>query len=84
MQVFMAALGVFVLVRASALSEGEVGTVFAVVAYYWNFTMAFDDVPALVQQVAHLRDVGRRLQSVPSDLDPSTSDGTGPSEAEPA
>ena len=61
MQVLMAALGIIVLVRATGLPGAEAGTIFAIVAYYWNFTMAFDDVPELVEQAGQLRDIGRRL-----------------------
>ena len=61
MQILMAALGVLVLVRAVGLPGVEAGTIFAIVAYYWNFTMAFDDVPELVQQAGQLRDIGKRL-----------------------
>lgn len=61
MQVLMAALGIVVLVRAAGLPGAEAGTIFAVVAYYWNFTMAFDDVPELVQQAGQLKDIGKRL-----------------------
>ena len=61
MQVLMAALGIVVLVRAAGLPGAEAGTIFAVVAYYWNFTMAFDDVPDLVQQAGQLKDIGKRL-----------------------
>ena len=61
MQILMAGLGILVLVRAAGLPGAEAGTIFAVIAYYWNFTMAFDDVPELVQQAGQLRDIGRRL-----------------------
>ena len=61
MQVLMAALGILVLVRAASLPGAEAGTIFAIVAYFWNFTMAFDDVPELVQQAGQLRDIGKRL-----------------------
>lgn len=61
MQVLMAALGMLVLVRAANLPGAEAGTIFAIVAYFWNFTMAFDDVQELVQQAGQLRDIGKRL-----------------------
>ena len=57
----MVALEIVVLVRAAGMPGAEAGTIFAVVSYHWNFTMAFDDVPELVQQAGQLEDVCKRL-----------------------
>ena len=47
------------------LAEGDVsraGDIYATFAYVWKYVVALDQVPLLVQQVAKLKDIGRRLQ----------------------
>jgi ABC-type multidrug transport system fused ATPase/permease subunit len=56
------AVGVVVitLVRATD-GGGEVGAVFAMIAYVWFYTAGLDTVPAVVQRMSNLPDIRRRL-----------------------
>ena len=56
-------LAVFALVRATGTIE-DVGTIFAVIAYVWAFTGGFAQVPAVLQRMANLADIRRRLDGL--------------------
>jgi hypothetical protein len=50
------------------LAEGDMsraGDIYATFSYVWKFVLSLDQVPLLVQQIAKLKDIGKRLQSVP-------------------
>jgi len=53
-------LVVFTLVRAID-GGGEVGAIFATIAYVWAYTAGLDTVPAVVQRMSSLSDIRRRL-----------------------
>ncbi len=64
-------LSVIVLIGAALwrLSGGkaiQAGDVYAVFSYVWRFVLALDQVPVIVQQVAKLKDLNRRMQNRPS------------------
>jgi len=42
-------------------NNGCPNSFYAIFAYLWKFVMALDQVPQLVQQVAKLRDLDRRV-----------------------
>jgi hypothetical protein len=56
-------LAVFALVRATGTIE-DVGTIFAVIAYVWAYTGGFAQVPAVLQRMANLADIRRRLDGL--------------------
>jgi hypothetical protein len=58
---FALGLAVFALVRTTD-SSAEVGTIFAVIAYVWAYIGGFDQVPAVLQRMANLADIRRRLE----------------------
>lgn len=41
----------------------EAGTIYAIFAYVWRFVTSMDQVPQIVQQIAKLADIGRRLSN---------------------
>ncbi len=53
-------LAVFALVHVTR-NAGEVGTIFAVIAYVWAYLGGFDQVPAVLQRMSNLGDIRRRL-----------------------
>lgn len=64
-------LSVIVLIGAALwrLSGGEAiqaGDVYAVFSYVWRFVLALDQVPLIVQQVAKLKDLSRRIRQSPT------------------
>jgi ABC-type multidrug transport system fused ATPase/permease subunit len=59
MEVFILGLVIAVLVRTASL-DVRAGDIYAVLAYVYNLIGGLDAVPALVQQLSRLRDIGRR------------------------
>ena len=55
-------LSVFALVHVTR-NAGEVGTIFAVIAYVWAYLGGFDQVPSVLQRVSNLGDIRRRLDA---------------------
>ena len=53
-------LSVFALVHITR-NAGEVGTIFAVIAYVWAYLGGFDQVPSVLQRMSNLGDIRRRL-----------------------
>ena len=53
-------LSVFALVHVTD-EGGEVGAIFAVIAYVWSYLGGFDQVPAVLQRMSNLGDIRRRL-----------------------
>lgn len=51
----------FLIWRASAL-DMEAGEIFAVITYAWQLMEKLDNVPVIVQQVARLVDIGKRIE----------------------
>jgi ABC-type multidrug transport system fused ATPase/permease subunit len=70
--VLAAGLSVFALWRATG-SDADVGTIFATIAYVWAYVGGFDQVPGVLQRMASLGDIQRRLAGVehPDADDPS-------------
>jgi hypothetical protein len=56
-------LAVFALVRATGTS-GEVGAIFATIAYVWAYIGGFDQVPAVLHRMSNLADIRRRLDGL--------------------
>nr|WP_306673969.1 ABC transporter six-transmembrane domain-containing protein [Tahibacter caeni] len=61
MELSVILLFVVALVRLAQGDATRAGDVYAIFAYLWKFVMALDQVPQLVQQVAKLRDLDRRM-----------------------
>lgn len=53
-------LVVIALLRATD-GGGEVGVIFAMIAYVWAYTAGFEAVPAVLQRMSNLPDIRRRL-----------------------
>jgi hypothetical protein len=68
MELFNIGLAAVVIVRIASLPNAEPGTIYAMLAYLWNYISSLHQVPALIQQLSRLRDIGRRV-------DPGTSGG---------
>ena len=47
--------------RIASLPHIEPGTIYAMLAYLWNFIASLNHVPALVQQLSRLQDIARRM-----------------------
>jgi ABC-type multidrug transport system fused ATPase/permease subunit len=61
MELMNIALAAAVIVRIASLRNIEAGTVYAMIAYLWNFIASLNHVPALIQQLSRLKDITRRM-----------------------
>jgi ABC-type multidrug transport system fused ATPase/permease subunit len=65
MELFSIVLSAAVILRIASLPHLEPGTIYAMLAYLWNFIASLNHVPTLVQQLSRLKDISRRVdQSV--------------------
>jgi ABC-type multidrug transport system fused ATPase/permease subunit len=62
-EVIAAGLAVFALVRATG-TGAEVGAIFATIAYVWAYIGGFDQIPGVLQRMASLGDIRRRLDGL--------------------
>jgi ABC-type multidrug transport system fused ATPase/permease subunit len=61
MELFSIILSAAVIIRVASLPHIEPGTIYAMLAYLWNFLASLNHVPALVQQLSRLQDIARRM-----------------------
>jgi ABC-type multidrug transport system fused ATPase/permease subunit len=61
MDIFSIVLAAAVIIRISYLPHIEAGTVYAMLAYLWNFISSLHHVPTLVQQLSRLKDIAQRM-----------------------
>src|ERR1700730_3861821 len=61
MELFSIVLSAAVILRIASLQHIEPGTIYAMLAYLWNFISSLDHVPTLVQQLSRLKDIARRM-----------------------
>jgi ABC-type multidrug transport system fused ATPase/permease subunit len=61
MELFSIILSAAVIIRVASLPHVEPGTIYAMLAYLWNFLASLNHVPALVQQLSRLQDIARRM-----------------------
>ncbi|MBK9178701.1 MAG: hypothetical protein IPM45_03840 [Acidimicrobiales bacterium] len=59
-QLIAAGLAVFALVSTTS-TEAQAGAIFATIAYVWSYIGGFDQIPTVLQRIANLRDIRRRL-----------------------
>jgi ABC-type multidrug transport system fused ATPase/permease subunit len=64
MELFSIGLSAAVIIRIASLPHIEPGTIYAMLAYLWNFIASLNHVPALVQQLSRLKDIARRMDQV--------------------
>jgi ABC-type multidrug transport system fused ATPase/permease subunit len=64
MELFSIALSAAVIIRVASLPHIEPGTIYAMLAYLWNFLASLNHVPALVQQLSRLKDIARRMEQI--------------------
>jgi hypothetical protein len=64
MELFNIGLAAAVIMRIASLPKIESGTIYAMLAYLWNFIGSLNNVPALVQQVSRIKDIARRMETV--------------------
>jgi ABC-type multidrug transport system fused ATPase/permease subunit len=64
MELFSIALSAAVIIRVASLPHIEPGTIYAMLAYLWNFLASLNNVPALVQQLSRLKDIARRMDEL--------------------
>jgi ABC-type multidrug transport system fused ATPase/permease subunit len=62
-EVIAAGLAVFALWRTTD-GGAEVGTIFATIAYVWAYIGGFDQIPGVLQRLASLSDIRRRLDGL--------------------
>jgi ABC-type multidrug transport system fused ATPase/permease subunit len=62
-EVIAAGLAVFALIRSTD-TGAAVGTIFATVAYVWAYIGGFDQIPGVLQRMASLGDIRRRLDDL--------------------
>ncbi|MPT46863.1 MAG: hypothetical protein E2598_00390 [Sphingobium sp.] len=63
LELFVIALFGVALWRVAMQGVVEAGTIYAIFAYIWRFVTSMDQVPQIVQQVAKLADISRRLKT---------------------
>ncbi len=61
MELFSIVLSAAVIIRIASLPHILPGTIFAMLAYLWNYIGSLNHVPALVQQLSRLRDIAQRM-----------------------
>jgi ABC-type multidrug transport system fused ATPase/permease subunit len=61
MELFSIGLSAAVIIRIASLPHIEPGTIYAMLAYLWNFLSSLNHVPTLVQQLSRLKDIARRM-----------------------
>ncbi|MDZ4834010.1 MAG: ABC transporter six-transmembrane domain-containing protein [Candidatus Melainabacteria bacterium] len=57
----MIGLAAWVIYRAVNLDDAGAGTIYAIIAYLWNFVSSLATVPFLVQQLSRLKDISHRV-----------------------
>ena len=62
-EVLSIALLIGVLVRITYMDEVSAGEIFAMIVYVWQFMENLDNVPELLQQLARLQDIRKRIDS---------------------
>jgi ABC-type multidrug transport system fused ATPase/permease subunit len=62
MELFIILLFMAVLMRTVGLFSSKPGEIYAIISYAWNYRQSLDTVPALVQQLGRLQDIGERMQ----------------------
>jgi ABC-type multidrug transport system fused ATPase/permease subunit len=62
MELFSIGLSAAVIMRIASLPHIEPGTIYAMLAYLWNFIASLNHVPALVQQLSRLKDIAQRME----------------------
>jgi ABC-type multidrug transport system fused ATPase/permease subunit len=61
MELFSIGLSAAVIIRIASLPHIAPGTIYAMLAYLWNFIASLNNVPALVQQLSRLKDIAQRM-----------------------
>jgi ABC-type multidrug transport system fused ATPase/permease subunit len=61
MELFSIGLSAAVIIRVASLRHLQPGTIYAMLAYLWNFIASLDHVPTLVQQLSRLKDIAQRM-----------------------
>ena len=61
MELFSIVLSAAVIIRIASLPDIKPGTIYAMLAYLWNFISSLNNVPTLVQQLSRLKDIARRM-----------------------
>jgi ABC-type multidrug transport system fused ATPase/permease subunit len=61
MELFDVVLSAAVIIRIASLKHLEPGTIYAMLAYLWNFIASLNNVPMLVQQLSRLKDIAQRM-----------------------
>src|SRR3984893_10108898 len=61
MELFSIVLSAAVIIRVASLPHVEPGTIYAMLAYLWNFIASLNHVHALVQQLSRLKDIAGRM-----------------------
>jgi ABC-type multidrug transport system fused ATPase/permease subunit len=62
MELFSIGLSAAVIIRIASLPHVEPGTIYAMLAYLWNFIASLNHVPELVQQLSRLKDIAQRME----------------------
>jgi ABC-type multidrug transport system fused ATPase/permease subunit len=62
MELFSIGLSAAVIIRISSLPHIQPGTIYAMLAYLWNFIASLNNVPGLVQQLSRLKDIAQRME----------------------
>jgi ABC-type multidrug transport system fused ATPase/permease subunit len=62
MELFSIGLSAAVIIRIASLPHIQPGTIYAMLAYLWNFIASLNNVPGLVQQLSRLKDIAQRME----------------------
>lgn len=60
--VIAAALFALAIAHMASMPGVQAGHIYAVMTYLWNFVTGLDEAPAIIDQIARLRDIGKRVE----------------------
>lgn len=61
MELCVIVLFIAALIRAISIPSIQAGDIYAIISYVWSYRQSFDKIPAIVQQLSRLQDIGDRI-----------------------
>jgi ABC-type bacteriocin/lantibiotic exporter with double-glycine peptidase domain len=61
MELCIVALFIAALIRTISIPDIQAGDIYAIISYVWSYRQSFDKIPAILQQLSRLQDIGGRI-----------------------
>lgn len=61
MELCIIILFIAALIRTISIPEIQAGDIYAIISYIWSYRQSFDKIPAIMQQLSRLQDIGNRI-----------------------